>query len=790
MADINLLKNLISPNKNADKQFFMDLADFDKQLKFENERLHGVLTMLKLLRLKKLQKQIAQSKDEIKSLNAKPDFDAKDAQQIQRLYTEIKSCQTKIESYKHFFTETYFARMDVEDDDEGYNSYYIGKHGDETLEIVDWRAPVARRYYQKTNVKFSINQYNYKLILRRALRVHSGKVEDMRNEYLSLKDYLSKEEIDGREEEVNFDPFLKDILKSRKEKQEITDIIETIQEKQYEIITAPLGDEFYVQGVAGSGKTMILLHRLSYLLYNFDDLKANDVLIITPSNSFNDFIDELATVLELGKVKTMTLDAYYDSMLAGLGIDVKNKIDTDILPDHDYLKYVYSQKFVLDLRKKLDKISSGMRGLFDMDVCGEFIDDVIKTFSAQEEKYDKIKNASTRVRRCVLGEIKEKADGGLHYTKQFRTLFNAVYTVKEFLSQTIIDERANNTSYFALQLSSFYKALRFIRVQGEKICQIATNDLNALCATLEKEALELTRYKTKVGDRQVLTYADNVRTKRELIAEATKILECVNSIYDSLAVVYDFIEVLKGNRHLVEIGKSDDKREILRHFYKELIKPVKKKFGLPATKLCAPDKYCLCLVASLLGFNLTPKHAFLFVDEAQDISTAEYSLLRAVNPKAKFNLFGDLKQNVTAYRGVSSWCDVVDKGYELNLNYRNTNQIVDFVARSLKVDMQPIGLDGVPVRTIKESEIADFLAETKGLCAIIATPKGIKKYNKKDFNVLSKTGKISKSKINVMTVFESKGLEFTAVAVADVDMTDNEKYIAYTRALYSLALIR
>ena len=214
MADINLLKNLISPNKNADKQFFMDLADFDKQLKFENERLNGVLTMLKLLRLKKLQKQIAQSKDEIKSLNAKPDFDAKDAQQIQRLYAEIKSCQTKIESYKHFFTETYFARMDVEDDDEGYNSYYIGKHGDESLEIIDWRAPFARRYYQKTNVKFSINQYNYKLILRRALRVHSGKVEDMRNEYLSLKDYLSKEEIDGREEEVNFDPFLKDILPS------------------------------------------------------------------------------------------------------------------------------------------------------------------------------------------------------------------------------------------------------------------------------------------------------------------------------------------------------------------------------------------------------------------------------------------------------------------------------------------------------------------------------------------------------------------------------------------------
>jgi DNA helicase IV len=180
------------------------------------------------------------------------------------------------------------------------------------------------------------------------------------------------------------------------------------------------------------------------------------------------------------------------------------------------------------------------------------------------------------------------------------------------------------------------------------------------------------------------------------------------------------------------------------------------------------------------------------VDEAQDISEGEYRLLQSINGAAAFNLFGDVEQNITRYRGVKDWAQAFEdyRLFTLNQNYRNTNQIVDFVARSLKVDMQPIGLDGVPVRTIKESEIADFLAENKGLCAIIATPKGIKKYSKKEFNILSKTGKISKSKINVMTVFESKGLEFTAVAVADTDMTDNEKYIAYTRALYSLALIR
>lgn len=789
MTNYYALKNLITPKKQADKQFLLDLADNDKQTEYESQRLSAVLQMLKILYINKLQHKIASNKAKIENINAKKDYDAADYRRIQSLYSEINVLQNKIDGYKPFFTETYFARMDVEDDVDGYNSYYIGKHGDEGLEIVDWRAPFARRYYQKTNLKFSINQFNYKLVLRRALRVHSGKVEDLRNEYLSLKDYIPQEELAGKEEDVNFDPFLKDILQSRKEKNEITDIIETIQEKQYEIITAPKDGEFYVQGVAGSGKTMILLHRLSYLLYNFDDLKANDVLIITPSDSFNDFIDELAVILELGKVKTMTLDAYYDAALSSVGIKLHTKIDADILPDERYLTYVYSKKFVNDVNKKLTIIKDGVCGLFNAEVCGEFVDDVVKTFSNLQTKYEKIKNASTRVRRCVLGEIKEKTDGGLYYTKQFRTLFNSIYTVKEFLTETLADERVENSSYFYVQLSAFYKAMRFIRIHGESTCAVAVRDLDTLSTTINREINDLLRYKTQENNKTVFTYSENIARKKEILAEAEKILTYVQEICDGLAVAYDFVEVIKGDRNLVAIGKSEQKKDIIKHFYKEIIKPIKRKFGMQATKLCAQDKYCICLIANLLGFNLTPKHAYLFIDEAQDVAATEYVLLRSINKNAKINLFGDLRQNVTPYSGIQSWDDLKIDGYNLNLNYRNTNQIVDFVAKNLAVDMKPIGLDGVEVRRISKDEISDFFADKKGLTAIITTASQKSKYAKKTYNVLSKTGKISKTKINVMTVYESKGLEFSAVVVVDCDMTDNEKYIAYTRALYALAIV-
>ena len=177
------------------------------------------------------------------------------------------------------------------------------------------------------------------------------------------------------------------------------------------------------------------------------------------------------------------------------------------------------------------------------------------------------------------------------------------------------------------------------------------------------------------------------------------------------------------------------------------------------------------------------------MDEAQDISAAEYGVIKKVNSRAVFNIFGDLKQNITGYRGITDWAETGYKKYELDLNYRNTNQIVEYVSQKLGIKMKSIGFDGVKVAHISSRSVTSWLSSKNGLKAVICGGQSIDKYIRKSYNVISRTGRISKTKINVMTVYESKGLEFTAVAVADGDMTDNEKYIAYTRALKELAVI-
>mgnify|MGYP000609880576 CR=1 FL=1 len=108
---------------------------------------------------------------------------------------------------------------------------------------------------------------------------------------------MTDEEIGGRDEEILFDPYLREIIKNRKEEPAIKDIIETIQEKQYEIITCPERKSFVLQGCAGSGKTMVMLHRLSYLMYNNEEIHSRDVLVLTPSDSFNAFIDYHPTMV-------------------------------------------------------------------------------------------------------------------------------------------------------------------------------------------------------------------------------------------------------------------------------------------------------------------------------------------------------------------------------------------------------------------------------------------------------------------------------------------------------------
>jgi len=786
----NLIE-LLNPKKSGNHEWFLSLLDDEYQKRYEDEHLGGVMQMLRIARIRPHKKAIREAQNRIQELEKEKNT-AENYREILQLNAEIAREKEKMEAYRPFFDEPYFARMDLIDDKEGYNSYYIGKKGDIRLEILDWRTPVARRYYQKSCSTFTFGEYEYKTILRRAIRAKSGQVLDFKNEYLSLKDYLSAEEIADRDEENVLDPFLREIIKNRKEETAVKDIIETIQEKQYEIITQPEDSNFVLQGCAGSGKTMVMLHGLSYLMYNNENIRPRDVLIITPSNSFNSFIDELAAVLDLERVKTSTAYEYFLQVLKNEKIDLTDKIDPTQKEDAKYLEYVYSPQFVADVKKKQDKVFDNLYGLFTGEECKDFISDIIRECTAQISAYEGIKNSSMRVRRAVLGEIKERKEGGLYYTKPFRELMNYILDVQDFFNGTLKSEKAKEPEYFYRQMLSFYKSAFFVVRQTERVVEEAVDSLAELRVVIEKETSDLMRFKQRIGDIDVYLYADRIARRKEILKEISEVEEKVRSIGESNVAFAEFYGYLRGEKTFYEIGSSANFIDIVRYFYRETVKKYKTKYGMTSKKMYSSDAYALCVICAGISSRLSPAYSYVFVDEGQDISACEYELIRKINKKAAFNIFGDVAQNVTPWRGVAKWDSVFPDFnlFTLNQNYRNTNQIVDFVSSSLGLDMQSIGYDGPRVSTIAVRGISQFFKEKKGLKALICAENMKEKYARKTYNDIGVKGKLSRSKINVMSVYESKGLEFTSVVVAEEGMSASEKYIAYTRALNELAVVK
>ena len=179
---------------------------------------------------------------------------------------------------------------------------------------------------------------------------------------------------------------------------------------------------------------------------------------------------------------------------------------------------------------------------------------------------------------------------------------------------------------------------------------------------------------------------------------------------------------------------------------------------------------------------------YIFIDEAQDLSVSELELIYKVNRTAEvpiLNLFGDTNQMITAH-GISDWSDLkmIPEIYTLEENFRNTNQVVEYCNRKLPIQMLKIGVD------------MEEVSEYKSLNDAVASTKSIQKnavfivkddYSVYDLKILLEDTRISN--FEIYTVKSAKGLEFKEVFVFDFNMTTNEKYISYTRALAKLNVI-
>lgn len=202
----------------------------------------------------------------------------------------------------------YFGRVDYKETESGQQeSLYIGKNGvskDKTnVIVIDWRAPVSTLYYENELGEGSyevpeIGTIPVDLQLKRTFDVNEGK----------LLGYYDNDTAATDELLVKYLSQNKDVI--------LGDIISTIQKEQNEIIRETPYANVIVQGVAGSGKTTVAMHRISYILYNYEKrFTPGEFCIIGSNDMLLNYITSGLPELDVHHVKQKRMDAFFCEML-------------------------------------------------------------------------------------------------------------------------------------------------------------------------------------------------------------------------------------------------------------------------------------------------------------------------------------------------------------------------------------------------------------------------------------------------------------------------------------------
>jgi len=255
----------------------------------------------------------------------------------------------------------YFARIDFIESNKSNNyTVYIGVHSffDNTSKvnlIHDWRAPISSVFYDyeigKAYYDAPGGRIEGEVSLKRQYRIKNGKMEFMLETSFNVFDDILQKELSVASDE------------------KMKNIVATIQRDQNKIIRNQTSQTLIIQGVAGSGKTSIALHRIAFLLYKFKTvLKANDILIISPNKVFSDYIsnvlpelgeeqipqtglEELADEILGGKIKLQTYAEQIDSLVENNDKNLISRIRIKTLSDFmeqldEFVSYIENSYFV------------------------------------------------------------------------------------------------------------------------------------------------------------------------------------------------------------------------------------------------------------------------------------------------------------------------------------------------------------------------------------------------------------------------------------------------------------
>ena len=281
------------------------------------------------------------------------DFDDAEAQQV--MYA------TALEADKAYQRQQYFKKLNgiknkpyfasiVFKDDEGeifniYMSLTYLKDSDTNNILYDWRSPICSLFYDYETGPCSYKApggiYSGELKRKRQYKIDNNKLVGVFDNSLNIDHEVQQEVL------------------ARESSEKMKNVVNTIQQEQNKVIRNLDDNNLIVQGIAGSGKTTVALHRIAFLLYQLKNLSSNDILIFSPNNIFTEYISDVLPSLGEDNTLQTTFSDYLSTF-----IDEYDQVEdfssfvsryysyNELYPD--MVKYKQSDQIIDDLDAYLD----------------------------------------------------------------------------------------------------------------------------------------------------------------------------------------------------------------------------------------------------------------------------------------------------------------------------------------------------------------------------------------------------------------------------------------------------
>jgi DNA helicase-2/ATP-dependent DNA helicase PcrA len=645
----------------------------------------------------------------------------------------------------------YFARIDVQEKGtEKVDQIYIGlasfSDGPDNFLIYDWRAPISSIYYDgglgKVTYETPDGKQDAEVSLKRQFQIEDGKIVTIFDTDEAVGDQMLLNAVSGESTTK---------MKS---------IVTTIQKEQNKIIRNTAADLLFVQGAAGSGKTSAVLQRVAYLLYRYrGHLTSGQVVLFSPNQLFNDYIDQVLPELGEQNMVQMTFYQYASRRLP--------KLQLETLQERFESQPTGAAKKVIDLKGTSVYFKAMQK-------------------YAQSLNHANIKLRSVKFRGHEIISKDKIADIYYSFNDNYQ-LGNRLHATKEQLMKIL---------------------------QGK-----SGNEVHADWVENEVQNLSKEQYDTMLRDNPREFDSDEAEYKfiaKQLVMRAfTPVIRGVNRNH-FININEQFVHFLKTVPQLINLADYDISDAEWQAGIKHTVEQMRQGI-LPMSDM-TPYMMLFDLIKGSRGER---DIRFVFIDEIQDYTPFQLAFLKFSFPKARFTMLGDLNQAIFTKENAVSLQDELSQLFdpekseyiELTQTYRSTQQITDFskdiLIQGAQIDAfeRKGALPTISVVPTTEAMVTGIVQQLASNQAAAETTAIITKTlaeaevayaalrDQADVTIIRTENQRLVPGTIIVPAYLAKGLEFDAVimwdAAAKVYHGDDERQLVYTiasRAMHQLTI--